>query len=85
MVGRSVQYGAGVAKALEITDAQETAKNLISESLDYDWQPCVLQWLIARWTWLLARFRKALIQENELLEKFEQSKKHKNRQPNGKH
>ena len=33
MVGRSVQYGAGVAKALEITDAQETAKNLISESL----------------------------------------------------
>ena len=34
---------------------------------------------------VLTHFRKALIQENELLEKFEQSKKHKNRQPNGKH
>lgn len=33
---------------------------------------------------VLTRFREALIKENELLEKFEQSKKRKQRPPTGK-
>jgi hypothetical protein len=34
---------------------------------------------------VLTRFREVLLKEQELIEKFEQSKKHKRRQPNGKH